>query len=470
MPDYDAVVVGAGPNGLAAAITVARAGGKVLLLEGGNTVGGGLRSAALTLPGYVHDICATVLALGVASPFFRDLPADLGLAWVQPEMPLAHPFDDGSAAALCRSVDETARRLGPDGPAYRRLMAPLVDRWQEVLHEFLGPLRFPRSPLLMARFGLRALPPAALLARTLFRQEPARALFAGLAGHAIMPLEQPATAAFGLMLGMLAHAVGWPVARGGSQNVADTLAAYFERLGGQIETGRMVTTLDELPPARATLLDITPRQFVALAGEKLPPGYRSRLHRYRYGPGVFKLDWALDGPIPWTADACRRAGTVHLGPTLAAMSASEKAMWNGRHAEAPYVILVQPTVCDPSRAPAGKHVGWAYCHVPHGATVDMTAAIEAQVERFAPGFRDRILARHAMNTRDYEAHNPNYVGGDINGGIQDLRQLYTRPVARWNPYTTPLDGVYLCSSSTPPGGGTHGMSGLFAAQTALRHM
>jgi phytoene dehydrogenase-like protein len=349
-------------------------------------------------------------------------------------------------------------------------MGPLVDRWQDVLHEFLGPLRPPRYPLLMARFGLRALPPAALLARTLFRQEPARALFGGLAAHSIMPLEKPATAAFGLMLGMLAHAVGWPVARGGSQTVADTLAGYFRRLGGEIEAGRMVTSLDELPTARATLLDITPRQFVALAGERLPPGYRSRLHRYRYGPGVFKLDWALDGPIPWTAEACRQAGTVHLGPTLTAMAASEKAMWNGRHAAAPYVILVQPTVCDPSRAPAGKHVGWAYCHVPHGSTVDMTAAIEAQVERFAPGFRERILARHAMNTREYEVYNPNYVGGDINGGIQDLRQLFTRPVARWNPYTTPLDNVLLCSSSTPPGGGAHGMSGMFAAQTALRRM
>lgn len=469
MPDYDAVIVGSGPNGLAAAVTLARQGAKVLVLEAKETIGGGTRTKELTLPGFHHDVCSAIHPLALGSPFFRDLPlTDYGLSFMQPDIPVAHPFDDGTAAALYQSLIKTADELGEDGPAYRRLMAPLVDGWQEVLYEFLGPLRLPRHPVTMVQLGLRGLWPAATLARALFKTEKARGLFAGLAAHAIMPLEKPATAAFGLMLGLLGHAVNWPIPRGGSQQIANALAAYLRDLGGEIATGREVRSLHDLPASRAFLLDITPRQFLAIAGSDLPAGYRRRLEKYRYGPGVFKLDWALDGPIPWTAEPCRRAGTVHLGPTLDDIARSEREMWRGVHPERPYVLVAQQSLFDDSRAPAGRHTGWAYCHVPHGSTRDMTDIIESQIERFAPGFRSRILARHTMTARDFQSYNPNYVGGDINGGVQDLTQLFTRPVARPNPYTTPLKNVYLCSSATPPGGGVHGMCGSFAAQAALK--
>lgn len=466
---YDAVIVGAGPNGLAAAITLARAGRSVLVVEGKETVGGGTRSCELTLPGFVHDICSTIHPLGVASPFFRDLPlADYGLAWVFPPAALAHPLDDGTAILVERSVAATAAQLGPDAGAYRRLLGALAADWRHVLAEMLGPLRFPRHPLSMVRFGLPALLPAASLARTLFRGERARALFAGMAAHAIMPLEWPATAAFGLMLGTLAHAVGWPLARGGSQTIADALAAHLRRLGGEIVTSRPISALSDLPPAAAVLFDVTPRQLEQIAGDRLPDAYRRKLRGYRYGPGVFKVDYALDGPAPWQAAACLQAGTVHLGGTLDEIAVAEAAIWRGEHPERPYVLFVQQTPFDPTRAPAGQHTAWAYCHVPHGSTMDMTARIEAQIERFAPGFRDRILARSTCHAAAMEAYNPNYIGGDINGGVQDLRQLFTRPVARLDPYTTPVKGLYLCSSSTPPGGGVHGMCGYWAAQSALR--
>jgi phytoene dehydrogenase-like protein len=367
-----------------------------------------------------------------------------------------------------QSLAETAAQLGKDGPTYRRLFAPLVADWDKLAREFLGPLRLPRHPLVMAQFGLRALWPATTLARALFRTEEARALFAGLAAHAIMPLEWPLTAAFGLMLGTLAHRVGWPLPQGGSQAIADALAAYLTDLGGEIVTNQEVKSLAELPPARAMLMDVTPRQLLAIAGDDLPPGYRRQLENYQYGPGVFKLDWALREPIPWRAEACRRAGTVHLGPTLADMALSERAIWQGRVAERPYIIVTQQSLFDDSRAPGGQQTGWAYCHVPHGSTQDMTGTIEAQIEHFAPGFRDTILARHTMNTQDFQRYNPNYIGGDINGGVQNWRQLFTRPVVRLNPYTTPLPNLFLCSSATPPGGGVHGMCGYHAAQTVLR--
>jgi len=467
---HDAIIVGSGPNGLAAAITLARQGLSVLVLEARETVGGGTRSAELSLPGFIHDVCSAVHPLGMASPFFRTIPLEeLGLEWIQPELPLAHPLDNG-AVVLHRSLEETAAGLGRDGPAYRRLMKPLVADWQKVLHEFLGPLRFPRHPLTMTRFGMRALFPAATLARLSFRSEQARAIFSGLAAHAVIPLEKPATAAFGLMLGMLGHGVGWPIPRGGSQQIADKLTDYLRSLGGEVQTGREVRSLAELPPARAILLDITPRQLVNIAGDRLPAGYRRRLERYRYGPGIFKLDYALSEPIPWTAEACRRAGTVHVGGTLEEISLSERLIWQGRVSDRPYAIVVQQSLFDDTRAPEGKHTMWAYCHVPHGSGIDMTAAIEAQIERFAPGFRDTIIGGCTFCALDYEQYNPNYVGGDINSGVQDLGQLFTRPVPRLDPYTTPLKNVFICSSSTPPGGGVHGMCGYFAAQSALKRL
>ncbi|MBP8002940.1 MAG: NAD(P)/FAD-dependent oxidoreductase [Chloroflexi bacterium] len=468
MSEFDAVIVGSGPNGLAAAITLAREGWRVLMLEGKETIGGGMRSAELTLPGFIHDICSSIHPLGLGSPFFRSLPlAELGLAWVHPTIPLAHPFDDGSAAALHRSIAETADSLGQDAAAYQHLMTPLVRDWEKLMHEFLGPLRPPRYPFAMARFGLNALWPAKTLAEWRFRDEKARGFFAGLAAHSIMPLDWLTTSAFGLMLGILGHAVGWPMPQGGTQQIANTLARYLESLGGRVETGTMVRSLRELPPAKAILLDVTPRQVLHIAGDELPPGYRRQLRNYRYGQGVFKIDYALSEPIPWHAAACRQAGTVHIGPTLAEIAQGEKAIWQGQHPERPYVLVAQHSLFDPTRAPAGQQTAWVYCHVPNGSTTDMTQVIENQIERFAPGFRDCILARHTMTSHEYHHYNPNYVGGDINGGVQDWRQLFTRPVPRLNPYTTPLKNLYLCSSATPPGGGVHGMCGVFAAQATL---
>jgi phytoene dehydrogenase-like protein len=465
----DAVVVGSGPNGLAAAIVLVRAGRRVSVIEGGRTVGGGCRSEELTLPGFVHDTCSTVHALALVSPFLSSLPlAEHGLELAHPDAPLAHPLDDGSAVILERSVEETARGLGPDARAYRRLFDPLVRTADELMPEILGPLRPPRHPLVLARFATSGLRSATGLARSRFQGERARALLAGCCAHSMLSLRSPASAAFGIVLALSAHQVGWPVARGGSQRLADALASYLRSLGGEIQTGRWVESLDEVANTGATLLDVTPRQLVRLAGRRLPDRYARRLGRYRYGPGVFKLDWALDGPIPWSAAEVSRAGTVHLGGRLDEIAASEDAVSKGEHPLRPFVLLVQPSLFDPTRAPAGKHTAWAYCHVPNGSSRDMTEAIEAQVERFAPGFRDLIAARSAMDSAEVERRNPNYVGGDINGGVQDLRQLFTRPVPRPVPYSTPVDGLYICSSSTPPGGGVHGMCGYFAARSALR--
>ncbi len=467
-PRYDAVVVGSGPNGLAAAVALARAGRSVLVIEGADEVGGGTRSAELTLPGFVHDICSAVHPMAVASPFFDQLPLkDHGLEWVHPPLPLAHPLDDRTAAVLDRSVDATADALGPDAVAYRKLMAALVRSADGLFDDLLGPFRLPRRPLAALRFGWRAVRSARGLARSYFRTDAAQALVAGLAGHSVLPLERSPSAAIALMLGVAGHAVGWPFPRGGAGRIANALVSLLRSLGGEVVTGRPVASVDELPPAKAVLLDLTPRQVLAVAGHRLPDRYRRRLGRYRYGPGVFKLDWALAGPIPWRAEACRQAGTVHVGGTLDEVAAAERAAWTGEHPERPFVLVAQPSLFDPTRAPAGRHTAWGYCHVPHGSQQDMTERIEAQVERFAPGFRDLILARHSMNTVALERHNPNYVGGDIAGGAVTVRQTLFRPTPRWNPYRTPLPGVYLCSSSTPPGPGVHGMCGLHAARHAL---
>jgi phytoene dehydrogenase-like protein len=466
--EFDAAVVGAGPNGLAAAIVVAEAGRSVLLVEAADTVGGGMRSAELTEPGFVHDVCSAIHALAEGSPFFRRLGLERhGLELIHPPAPLAHPLDDGSAVLLERSLADTVAGLGVDGRAYRRLLAPLVREAESLLPLLLAPFPVPRRPLLLARFGVPALRSTVSLAKR-FEADRARALLGGVAAHAIQPLTRPLTASFGLVLCLLGHSHGWPYPRGGSQAIADALAAHLRSLGGEIETGRRLSSTDELPKTRAVLLDVTPRQVLRLTGDRLPAAYARRLRRYRYGPGVFKLDWALDGPVPWTAEECGRAGTVHIGGTLEEIAASEEAVWQGRHPERPFVILAQQSLHDPSRAPAGKHTLWGYCHVPNGSTEDMTERIESQIERFAPSFRDRILARSVLTTADLERYDENYVGGDINGGVQDLRQLWTRPVARWNPYATPVEGLYICSSSTPPGGGVHGMCGYHAGRAALR--
>jgi phytoene dehydrogenase-like protein len=466
---HNAVVVGAGPNGLAAAIALAQHGQSVLVLEGAATIGGGCRTAELTLPGFQHDICSAIHPLALASPFFKTLPlASYGLEWVYSPLELAHPFDDGSAAVLERSITRTARRLGDDGPAYARLMQPLLDDFEILAQALLGPLPFPRHPLALARFGLSGLRTAGSLARSRFHGTQARALFAGMAAHSMLALDRPATAAYGLMLGLFGHAVGWPLARGGSQQFTNALADYFRDLGGEIQTSTQVTSLASMPDARAVLLDVTPRQILAIAGDALPEHYTRQLRHFRYGSGVFKLDWALDGPVPWTAEECSQAATVHLGGTLEEIEHSEQLVAKGEHPERPFVILAQQSLFDPTRAPEGKQALWGYCHVPNGSTVDMTARIEAQIERFAPGFGERIIARSAMNTADFQRHNPNNIGGDINGGMQDIRQLFTRPAVRLDPYSTPNQRLFICSSSTPPGGGVHGMGGYHAAKSALR--
>lgn len=467
--EYDAIVIGSGPNGLAAAITLARAGRSVLVREGAQTIGGSCRSEPLTLAGFVHDVCATVQAMAPISPFLLSVPLEKhGLELIRPPAAFAHPLDDGTAAVCEGSVEQTADGLGEDAGAYRDLMKPLVDAWQDLATSLLGPPRLPKHPLLMARFGGRGIQSACGLARRYFRTERARALFAGVAAHAVLPLEWTATAAFGLVLNVAAHVGGWPLARGGSQALADALAAHLRSLGGTIQVAAPVSSLDELPNTRAVLCDVTPRQLIRLAGDRLPASYRARLERFRYGPGAFKIDWALGGPVAWKSLECSRAGTLHLGGTLEELAASERAPWEGRVADRPYVLFVQATLFDPSRAPAGNHTAWAYCHVPNGCTIDMTDRIERQIERFAPGFRDRILARHVMPPAALERHNPNLIGGDIGGGSQQLSQLFARPVLRLDPYATPVPGLYLCSSSTPPGGGVHGMCGYFAARSALR--
>lgn len=470
-PSYDAVVVGAGPNGLSSAIVLARAGLSVLVIEGEAKAGGGCRSEALTLPGFVHDPCSTVHPLGMSSHFFKALELErYGLQWVQPAACVAHLLSDGTAVLMDQSLAVTAERLGSDGPAYARLLSPFVERFDDLMKMILGPLRAPSDPLLLGRFGWVGLQSLRRVAGQRFRGEAAPALLAGMAAHAMLPLDRAATTSFALVLGAAAHAVGWPLARGGSQSISDALVACLRALGGELVLGERVTRMDRVPTARAYLFDVTPRQLLGILGDAMPRAYARRLERFRYGPGVFKMDWALDGPIPWQDLRCRQAGTVHLSGSLADVSAAEAAVHAGKIAEQPFTLLVQPSLFDPTRAPPAAHTAWAYCHVPHGSTQDVSETIEAHVERFAPGFRRLIRARSTKNAADMERFNQNYIGGDINGGLADLGQLLFRPVTRVDPYATALDNVFLCSSSTPPGGGVHGMCGYWAAQTVLRKL
>lgn len=466
----DALVVGSGPNGLAAAVALADAGWRVLVREAADGVGGGARTLPLTLPGFLHDRCSAIHPLAAASPFFRRLDlASRGVRWIDPPAAAAHPLDDGTAILLVRSVGETGAGLGPDAAAWRALFEPFAARLDALLDDALGaPVHLPRRPALLARFGALALFPARSLAEARFRGPRARALFAGLAAHAVLPLERSPSAAFALVLGAAAHAVGWPFPEGGAQRIADALAAALRERRGEIATSAGVESLAALAPARAVLLDLTPRQVLRVAGTRLPPAYRRALSRFRYGPGAFKVDYALSAPIPWRAAECGRAGTVHLGGSLEEIAAAERAVAAGEMPERPFVLLAQHTLFDPSRAPRGRHTAWAYCHVPHGFAGDATAALEAQVERFAPGFREVVLARAARGPAALEAENPNLVGGDVGAGENSLRQTLFRPVARLVPWSTPVPGLYLCSASTPPGGGVHGMCGWHAARAALR--
>ena len=466
-PEYDAIVAGSGPNGLSAAITLQRSGLNVLILEAKQTIGGGLRSEELTLPGFIHDVCSAIHPLAAGSPFFNSLPLEqFGLDFIYPEIAAAHPFDGGTDAVLKGSVEQTANSLGIDRESYCELLAPLVKNWSDLAPDILAPLHYPKNPSGMVSFGLNALKSASTLAKR-FKSKEARGLWAGMAAHSMQALSNSTSAAAGLVLLATGHSKGWPVPKGGSKNIAQALASYFISLGGQIETDVHVRSMSDIPISRILLFDITPKQLLEIAGDQFSSVYKWQLNRYRYGMGVFKIDWALDGPIPFTGSGCLKAGTVHLGNTFEEIAEGEQMTALGKHPEKPFVLLAQQSIIDSSRAPQGKHTAWAYCHVPNGSEKNMTEAIESQVERFAPGFKELILAKHTMNTKEMEVYNPNYIGGDINGGVIDMGQLFTRPALRISPYRTSAKGIYICSSSTPPGGGVHGMCGYHAAKQAL---
>ncbi len=467
---YDAIVVGSGPNGLAAAIVLQQNGHSVLLIEGKEQLGGGLRTSELTLPGFHHDVCSAIHPMAIHSPFLSSLPlTDFGLEYIHPAIAAAHPFDGGDAAFVTNSIGDTARALGRDEQVYHDLIGPVVEDWPFIIDNILAPLRLPRHPFKLAKFGLKALRSASAIAQK-FSTKEGKGLWAGMAAHSIQPLTNASTAAIGLVLSAAAHIKGWPMAKGGSQAVANAMVGYFKHLGGVVKTGQWVRSVDELPEARAIVLDVTPAQLLQIAGHRFGSFYKSQLQRYRYGMGVFKVDWALSGPIPFASEQCRQAATVHLGGTFEEIALSESSASSGTIIDKPFVLLAQQSLFDVSRAPDGQHTAWGYCHVPNGSVADMTDIIEQQVERFAPGFKKLILARHTMNAQQMETYNPNYIGGDINGGIIDLRQLYTRPTLSLTPYRTSDKQIYICSSSTPPGGGVHGMCGYHAAQTVLKDL
>ncbi|WKN32084.1 NAD(P)/FAD-dependent oxidoreductase [Porifericola rhodea] len=471
MKKYDAVVVGSGPNGYAAAIRLLQEGYSVLILEAHAYKGGGARSEALTLPGYVHDTGSAIHPLAYASPYLSTLPlAEHGLRWGFSEAPLAHPLDGGDALLMYQDIEKTAIQLGKDYQAYIDLMQPSVEHWDEIAPDFLGPLSWPSSPLKLAQFGLRAIQPLSLLNKIAFKEDRTKALLAGLSAHAMLPLHKWASSGIAMVLGTLAHKVGWPFPLGGAQAITDALDSYFRSLGGEVQLNTPVSSIADLPPSRMILVDTAPQLLLDMKGIHLPWWYRQNLKNYQYGQGIFKVDWALSEPIPFTNKKCLKAATVHLGPSYEAISSSELDNWQGRHSEKPYVLLVQPSLFDKNRAPEGKHTAWAYCHVPRYSRKDMTEAIENQIERFAPGFRDVILQRHTMNTKAVEQMSANYIGGDINCGAQTITQQFTRPVYQLNPYRTPVEGLYICSSATPPGGGVHGMCGFHAAETAIKDM
>lgn len=463
-----AIVIGSGPNGLAGAIVLAQAGFDVEVREASAQAGGGARSGPATLPGFVHDLGSAVYPLGIGSPFFSNLPLrDHGLNWIVPPAQLAHPLDDGSAVMLECDLRQTASELGGDGAAYRKLFEPLAGQWPQLARQLLGPFRLPRHPVLLAQFGLRAVQPCTFLANAVFKDVRARALFAGMCAHSTLRLEAPLSAAFGMVLGAAGHAVGWPIPRGGAQRISDALIAFLQTLGGRVVTSAPVRSLREIRGFDVTLCDVTPRQFLVLADGELRRPFRELLERFEYGPGVCKIDWALREPIPWRAKECSRAITVHLGGSLEEIAASERAANEGSPPQRPFVLLAQPTLFDPTRAPAGKHIAWTYCHVPNGWTGSALPQVEAQIERFAPGFRECVLERAVHTTTDMQCWNSNLIGGDINGGVPNIKQFFLRPT--WRGYSTPLKGVYMCSSSTAPGGGVHGMCGYWAAQRALRY-
>lgn len=466
---YDAIVVGSGPNGFGAAITLQRAGLSVLLIEGKEELGGGVRSAPLTLPGFIHDVCSAVYPLGEDSPVFKPLQlGQFGLEWLQPENAIAHPFDDGSAIAVQCSVEDTALQFGKDENNYKKIFSPLVKNWKSIRSAFLGPLRLSAYSNAKAKFAYHAISSAAHFAKNQFDTEAARAVFAGMGAHTMLPLGTPTTTSMAIVLNMMAHVNAWPLPKGGAQQIANALAEAFKKAGGEIQTGNMISSVEQLPSSRVVLLDVTPAQLLSIAGDYISPLYKWQLKNYKYGEGIFKIDWALSQAVPFLNDKCKAAPTVHLGGKFTEIFAAEAMVGKNKIPEKPFVLFVQPGVVDPTRAPGEKQTAWAYCHVPSGSQVDMTAAIENQVERFAPGFKDCILARHTINTKQLEDYNPNDVGGDINGGAAIPSQLFTRPVLRLSPYRTSAKNIYICSSSTPPGGGVHGICGYYAARRALK--
>ena len=468
MKKYDAIIIGSGPNGFAAAITLQQQGLSTLIVEGGDTIGGGMRTKELTLPGFKHDVCSAIHPMAMASPFMRSLPLqEYGLEFAQTTYAAAHPLDNGDSALLHHSLEETAKNLGIDARTYKKLILPIINRWESLALDTMGPLRFPRHPLDLASFGLKALKPATWTASSFMTQK-AKALWAGMAAHGIQPLSNWATSAIGLVLMAVGHRYGWPIPKGGSQSIADALAAYYLSLGGELQTGLWIKNIGQLPEHKILVFNMGPRQILQLQGTGFSGGYRRSLGRFKQGMGVFKIDWALSDPTPFRDIRCRQAATVHIGNTFEEIAHYEKNAHMGRTGQKPFVLFTQPSQFDHLRAPEGKHTGWAYCHVPNGSTADFTVCIENQIERFAPGFKDTILAKSTMNTVDIEAYNPNYVGGDINGGLMDIYQLYTRPTLSLTPYRTSNKNIYIASSSTPPGGGVHGMAGFHAAKLILK--